>query len=152
MEIILLKDIEKLGRRGELAIVRPGYGRNYLLPRGLALPATPQNRALMEREKKRAADRSSRERLEAEKLAEELGKLRLRLEAPAGEKEKLFGAITSQDLAEAIAREGISLDKRQIQAAEPIRSLGTHSVTVEVGAGIKAAVTVEVVKKETKKS
>jgi large subunit ribosomal protein L9 len=147
MEIILLKDVEKVGRKGEIVSVRDGFGRNFLLPRTLALPATPENRAQLETEKRRAAERRTQKKQEAEKLAEKLASLRLRVPVAVGEKDKLFGSVTSQDVAEAAAREGITLDKKQLILSEPIRSLGTHAVIVELDPNVKTTLQVEVVKK-----
>lgn len=147
MEIILLKDIEKVGKRGEVVSVKDGFGRNFLLPRGLALPATRENQTLIEREKKRVEARASRKKSEAEQLARQLASLRLRIEAAVGEKDKMFGSVTPQDLKEAVAKQGISLDKKQFRLSEPIRSLGIHPVTVELDSEVKATLQVEVTKK-----
>ena len=148
MELILLKDVEKLGKKGEVVSVRDGFGRNFLLPRSLALPATRENRLLNENEKKRAAKRRDQKKEEAAKLAESLISLHLRLEVKVGEKDKLFGSVTAQDLAEAFKQQGISLDKKQIHLSEPIRSLGVHPVTVDLGADVKPTLHVEIIKKK----
>lgn len=147
MEIILLKDVEKVGKRGEVVNVRDGFGRNFLLPRALALPATRENEALIEREKKQTAERRARKKSKAEALAQKLESLRLRLEVEAGEKDKMFGSLTAQDLQEALAQKGISLDKKQFQLPEPLRSLGTHTVTLELDPEVRASLQVEVIKK-----
>ncbi len=147
MEIILLKDVEKVGKRGEVASVRDGFGRNFLFPRGLALPATRENRVLIEQETKRAEARASRKKSEADKLAQQLASLRLRIEVSVGEKDKMFGSVTPQDLQEALAQKGISLDKKQFRLSEPIRSLGMHPVTLELDSKVKATLQVEVTKK-----
>ena len=147
MEVILLKVVEKLGKKGDLVNVRDGYGRNFLIPRTLAVPATAENRVRAETDKKLEAGRKSRKREEASKLAEQLTSLELRLEAAVGEKNKLFGAVTTQDLADALAQKGISVDKKQFKLSEPLRSLGKHTVTVELAPEVKAALQVEIVKK-----
>lgn len=147
MEIILLKDVEKVGKRGAVVHVRDGFGRNFLLPRGLALAATKENQALAERERKHGEARQARKKDEAEKLARELESLRLRVEVAAGEKDKMFGSVTPQDLQEALAKKGFPLDKKQFQLPEPIRSLGNYTVTVELEPEVKAALQVEVVRK-----
>ena len=147
MEIILLQDIEKLGKRGEVVNVRKGYGRNFLLPHKLALPATDENRTALEFEKRRAAERKERSKEEALKLSDELAKLKLRLEVKVGEKGKIFGSVTAKNLAEALNERGITVDRRQIHLPQPIRSLGIHSVTVELHPEVKPAVEVDVVKK-----
>ena len=147
MEVILLKDVEKLGKRGEVVNVRDGFGRNFLFPQTLAIPATRQNRAFLETQKNHEAKRRSKKKQEAETLAEKLQSLTLTLEVAAGEKDKLFGSVTTQDLAEALARSGVSLDKKQFHFSEPIKSLGRHAVTVELEAHVKATLQVEVIKK-----
>ncbi len=147
MQVVLLKDVEKVGRRGDVVSVRGGFGRNFLIPRNLACPATKENVAFAETEKAHAARRKTRKKEEAEALAQKLAPVRLRIEVAVGEKEKIFGSVTAQDVAQALAREGFSVNKKHVQLAEPIKSLGPHSVTVELGAGVKANVAVEVVKK-----
>lgn len=149
MEVILLKDVEKLGKKGEVLNVRDGFGRNFLLPRSLALQATRANRISVEKEKERAAKQKSQKKEEAEKLAQDLASLVLRLEVKAGEKDKLFGSVTAQDVAEALKEKGFALDKRQVHLSEPIRSLGAHAVTVELETDVKTTVQVEVVKEKT---
>ncbi|MBI2167144.1 MAG: 50S ribosomal protein L9 [Candidatus Omnitrophica bacterium] len=147
MEIILLQDVEKLGKRGDVMKVRNGFGRNFLLPQNLALPATEENRAALEFEKKRAAERKERGKEEALKLSDELAKLRLRWEVKVGEKGKVFGSMTARDFSEMLKQKGIALDRRQIRLPRPIRSLGTHSVTLELHPEVKPVVEVDVVKK-----
>ena len=147
MELILLQDVEKLGKRGDVLKVRDGFGRNFLLPQNLALPATDENRAALEFEKKRAAQRKERGKEEALKLSGELEKLKLRWEVKVGEKGKIFGSVTAKDLAEIIKQKGIAVERRQIHLSRPIRSLGTHSVTVELHPEVKPVIEVDVVKK-----
>ena len=147
MEIILLKDVEKVGKRGEVVSVRDGFGRNFLFPSGFALPATRENQALIEREKKQALKRRSQKKGEAEQLAQKLASFSLRLEVEVGEKDKMFGSVTAQDLQEALAQKGVSLDKKQFRLPEPLRSLGKHTVIVELDPEIKANLQVEVTKK-----
>ena len=148
MEVILLKDVDQLGKKGEVVNVRSGFGRNFLLPRSLALPATRENRVRIEAERKRNAERKDRERDEAEKLANSLGSLSLRIEVAVGEKDKLFGSVTAQDVALAFKEKGFDLDKKQIHLSEPIKSVGTHTVAVELEAGVKTSVPVEIIKKK----
>ena len=145
MELILIKDVEKLGRQGEVVNVRDGFGRNFLLPRALAVQATKKNRALLEGEKERARRHRGLEKEEAEKLAERLKNLTLRLEVKVGEKGKLFGSVTAQDVAEALKAKGIRVAKKQIHLPEPIRTLGAHTVTVELDPEVKPALQVEIV-------
>lgn len=147
MEVILLKDVEKLGSRGEVVSVKDGFGRNFLLPRGLASPATRENRVQIEAERERAGKRSAREQADAEALASRLASVRLRLEVSVAGKDKLFGSVTSQDLVEALEREGIALSRKQVYLPEPIRSLGIHSVRVKLHPEVNSTLQVEVVKK-----
>lgn len=146
MEIILLKDVEKLGKKGEAVNVRDGFGRNFLLPRGLALVATRENRSRAEAEKKQTAARKARGKAGAEAMAHKLERVELRLEVKVGEKDKLFGSVTAQDLADALQRRGFSIDKKQIHLPEPLRSLGKHAVSVELAPEVKASLEVELVK------
>lgn len=150
MEIILLKDAGKLGRQGEVVTVRDGFGRNYLLPRALAVQATEKNRVLLESEKRLALKRRAQDKEKAQKLAERLKQLSLHLEVQTGEKGKLFGSVTVQDLADALKAQGLAVDKRQIHLSEPIRSLGTHSVTVELDSEVKVTLEIEILSKEKK--
>ena len=146
MEIILLKDVEKLGKKGDTVNVRNGFGRNFLLPKGLALPATIQNKARIEIEKKQAASRRARKQSEAEGIAQKIASLELRIEVSVGEQDKLFGSVTAQDVAEALSQKGIPIDKKQIHLPEPLRSLGKHKVDLELEQGVKAPLQVEIVR------
>ncbi len=146
MQIILLKDVEKLGKKGDAVNVRKGFGRNFLLPRGLALPATRENKSQFETEKKRAAAQKARQKSAAQEMADKLGRTKLQIEVTVGEKDKLFGSVTAQDLAEALARKEFCVDKKQIHLPEPLKSLGKHTVTVELSPEVKCSVEVELVK------
>ena len=147
MQVILLKDVEKLGKRGELVNVRDGFGRNFLIPRTLALPATPENRFWAEKRKKLEAGRKAHQRDDAEKLAQTLTATPLRFEVVVGEKEKIFGSVTAQEVAEALVKQGFSIDKKQIRLAEPLRSLGKHRVSVELAPEVKVTLEIEIAKK-----
>lgn len=150
MQVILLKDIEKLGRKDELITVRDGFARNFLLPRAFAVHATRENRKSVETKKELEVRRKNRRKEEAERLAERLGSFRLSLEVSTGEKDKLFGSVTAQDIADAFKRQGIVIDKKQIRLPELIRSLGTHPVTIELETDVKPTVQVEIVKSKKK--
>lgn len=147
MEIILLKDLEKVGKKGEVVNVRDGFGRNFLLPSGSALPASRANRIRVEKEKKQAAGRRARKKAEAEQLAQKLASLRLRIEVAVGEKDQMFGSVTAQDLEEALRQKGVSLDKKQFFLAGPLRTLGAHAVSVELDPEVKATLQVDVIRK-----
>ena len=132
IEVILREDIKTLGKAGELVRVKPGYARNFLLPKGLAYEATPGNKARIAGEAKARATRQAAERVEAEQLAASLTGLTLTLAGKAGEEGKLFGSITAQDIADALARQGRSIDRRRIALEHPIKTIGHHTVTVRL--------------------
>ena len=146
IKVVLTEDLINLGKTGELVRVRPGYARNYLIPRGLAIGATAENVARIEHEKKVAAARSAKAKGEAEALAQKLNAVKLTLERPVGEGDRLYGSVTSRDIEEALAAKGYAVDRRRI-AVEPIKSLGAHPVTIRLGTAISATVEVNVVKK-----
>jgi large subunit ribosomal protein L9 len=146
INVVLTEDLVNLGKTGELVRVRPGYARNYLVPRGLAIGATAANVARIEHEKKVAGVRAAKAKSEAEQLAQKLGAVKITLERPVGEGDRLYGSVTSRDIEEALAAQGYAVDRRRI-AVEPIKSLGTHSVTIRLGTAITATVEVTVAKK-----
>jgi large subunit ribosomal protein L9 len=146
MEVILREDIDKLGRRGEVVKVAEGYGRNYLLPRGLAMPVTDSNRATIEREKKLHAARAAREKAEFQSLADRLNGMRYVAPRKVGENDALYGSVTSGDIAEFLRGKGIEIDKRKIQLEEPIKQLGDYEVKIKLHPEVTAAVKVLVTK------
>ncbi len=146
MQIVLKEDIDKLGRRGEVVKVADGYARNYLLPLGKALPATPGNLKVIEREKRRYVVRLTKEKEENEVLSGRIQALSLTLVRKVGENDVLYGSVTSGDVAEALAKEGIVVDKRRIQLAEPIKSLGIYTIPIRLHPEVTAEVKVWVVK------
>ena len=145
MEVILREDVKGLGRAGALVRVKPGYGRNFLLPHGLAFEATEGNKKRIENEQRSRVAKHSAEKTEAAEGAAKLGAAHLKLKAKAGEGDKLFGSITTGDLAEALAKAGFSIDKRKIELEHPIKQLGLHSVAVRLHPEVRAEfkVTVE---------
>ncbi len=132
MELILREDVANLGKAGELVKVKDGFGRNFLLPRGLAYEATPGNKKRIEAESKSRTARQTAERAEATALAAKLGAVKLTIARKAGEENRLFGSITAQDLADALAEAGQQVDRRKIELEHPIKTLGFHSVPVRV--------------------
>ena len=146
MEVILKEDVPKLGQRGELVKVAEGYGRNYLLPKRLAIEATAQNRAVIEQMKVSAQRRSAREKSDAESLSQQLEGATLSFTRKAGEHDHLFGSVTSGDIAEALASQGFTVDRRKIQLDEPIKNLGEFAVTIKLHRDITAKVKVVVAK------
>lgn len=147
MELILTKNVDKVGRRGDVVRVRDGFARNFLIPQNLAIPSTRANQEFVAEQKTRAQNRREKEKAEAQKVAEKLSGLKLVIESAAGEKDKLFGSVTQEDISEALKAKGHHYDRKHILLKEPIRSLGSHVVTVEIYSQVKASVAVEVVKK-----
>jgi large subunit ribosomal protein L9 len=146
MEVILKEDVPKLGHRGEVVKVAEGYGRNFLLPRRLAIEATAQNRAVIEQMKVAARKRSDREKADAEGLSKQLEGATLSFTRKAGEQDHLFGSVTSSDIAEALASQGFTVDRRKIQLDEPIKNLGEFPVTIKLHRDVTAKVKVVVAK------
>ena len=145
MEVILREDIRTLGKAGELVKVKPGYARNYLLPKGLAYEATEGNRKRVLAESKARMARAAEERSAAEALANGLRAVSLRFARKAGEEGRLFGSITSQDIAEALAAQGHDVDRRRIDLEHPIKALGEHTVEIRLHTDVIAAIRVSVV-------
>lgn len=146
MQVILRKDVEKLGVAGDMVEVSKGYGRNYLFPRGLAIEASPKNLKIIEHEKRLIAERKKNTIRDAESFKKKLSETSVTVAMQAGEEDKLFGAVTSMDIAEALSKEGISIDKRNIILDEPIKRLGIYAVNVKVHPEVMAELKVWVVK------
>jgi large subunit ribosomal protein L9 len=132
MQIILQEDIDKLGHRGDVVTVKPGYARNYLLPRSLAIEATPGNMNALERIRTSLAKKTATELEAAKKQAELLTGVSLGFKRKTGENDQMFGSVTTGDVAEGLAAQGFKIDKRQVQLAEPIKTIGEHDVTIKV--------------------
>jgi len=145
MDVILRDDVRSLGKAGELVRVRPGYARNYLLPQGLAYEATEGNKKRIAAETRVRAARLATEKAGAEAFAQTLGALALTIPGKAGEEGKLFGSVTAQDIADAIAAQGHEVDRRRIELDAPIKSLGEHTVAVRLHPEVHADVRVTVV-------
>jgi large subunit ribosomal protein L9 len=146
MKLILQREVEKLGVPGDVVEVKDGYARNFLLPRGLAIPATKG--AIKHAQQLRGAhdSRVQKAKTEAETLASQLAKTSLRVASRAGEDGKLFGSVTAQHLADELSKvTGQTIDRKRIHLDDPIRSLGTHEVAIHLHPDIDATVTVEVV-------
>jgi large subunit ribosomal protein L9 len=144
IEVILREDVQSLGKAGELVRVKPGYARNYLLPHGLAFEATEGNRKRIAAETRARSARNQAERTEAEQRAATLGGVTLTLTGKAGEEGKLFGSVTAQDIADALAAGGYEVDRRRIELEHPIKSLGHHTVGVRLHPEVRAEVHVSV--------
>jgi large subunit ribosomal protein L9 len=147
MEVILKEDVAKLGSRGDVVKVAEGYGRNYLLPRKLAMEATAANRAIIDQMKAAAQRRFARDKADAEGLALQLEDLTLTFRRKVGEKDHLFGSVTSGDVAEALEAKGFTVDRRKVHLDDPIKSLGEFQVSMRLHKEVTASVKV-VVEKE----
>jgi large subunit ribosomal protein L9 len=145
IEVILREDVKTLGRAGEMIRVKPGYARNYLLPQGLAFEATEGNKKRIAAESKARASRDQAEKTEAQGVATTLSGVALNLSGKAGEEGKLFGSITSQDIADALARAGHTVDKRRVELDHPIKTLGEHTVIIRLHPEVHAQLRVTVV-------
>jgi large subunit ribosomal protein L9 len=147
MQLILQETVDKLGARGDVVDVKRGYARNYLLPRKLAMEASPANLKRLEKIRATLAKRTATEREQAQQQAELLAVVTVTFTRKAGETDQLFGSVTAADLAEALGRQGFEIDKRRIQLEEPIKTLGEHTIAVklvhDVTSSFKAVVTRE---------
>ena len=132
MEVILKEDVNKLGSRGDVVKVAEGYGRNYLLPRKLAIEATAGNKAVIEQMKAAAVRRSAKEKTQAEELAKQFDGVSVSFQRRSGEHDQLFGSVTSTDIGEALAKKGFNVDRRKIQLHEPLKSLGEFTVPLKL--------------------
>jgi large subunit ribosomal protein L9 len=146
MQIILQEDIEKLGHRGDVVTVKPGYARNFLLPRKLAVEASAGNLKAIEKIRGSLAKKTATEMEAAQKQAVALNGVELSFTRKTGENDQLFGSVTTGDIADALESKGFKIDKRQIQTAEPIKALGDFRATVKVFRDISAEVKVQVQK------
>jgi len=145
MEVILREHVEHLGARGDVVKVTPGYARNYLLPRKLALAVTENNKRQIEREKKLAEARDLEEKSAAEAVAARIGALEIEISRRVGENDALYGSVTSADVAQALKDKGFEVDKRKIQMPEPLKALGESTIPVKIHREVVAQVKVKVV-------
>jgi large subunit ribosomal protein L9 len=145
MKVILREDIEKLGKAGEVVKVADGYGRNYLIPRNLAALANVRNMKALDHNRRVIETRAKKTRKAAEEVASVLSSKSLVIAAKAGEEGKLFGAVTSRDIAEALGKEGVQVDRKSIQLADPIKQVGDYRVKVRVAADVVSEISVSVV-------
>jgi large subunit ribosomal protein L9 len=148
MQIILQEDIEKLGHRGDVVTVKPGYARNFLLPRKLAVEASIGNMKALERIRTALAKKTATELDAAHKQAELLNLVSLSFTRKTGENDQMFGSVTTADIAEGLARENFKIDKRQVQLPEAIKALGEYTVTIKVFRDVTAQIKVAVAKEE----
>jgi large subunit ribosomal protein L9 len=145
MEVILREHVEHLGSRGDVVKVTPGYARNYLLPRKLALAVTDNNKRQIAREKKLAEARDTEERGQAEAIAQRLAQLDIEIARRVGEHDTLYGSVTSQDIAQALKDKGFDVDKRKIVLVDPLKALGESTVPVKIHRDVTAQLRVKIV-------
>jgi large subunit ribosomal protein L9 len=147
LQVILQSDVDKLGKSGELVKVRPGFARNYLIPRSLAVPATTAAINRINHEKAVAVAKAEKNKKEAQALAEKIGALTLTLARAVGEDDKLFGAVSAKEIEAAAKQAGVAIDRKKMQLAEPLKAVGTFEIPVKLMADVTATLKVEVVKK-----
>ena len=148
MKIILRDDVEKLGNAGEVITVADGFARNYLFPRNLAVPATKGNVHSIDEIKKQKKVREDKKRREAEKQKDKLEKLSLTAEVQTGEEDKVFGSVTSANIATPLEKQGIEVDRRKIMLEEPLKALGVYTIDIKLATDVIAHVKLWVVKRE----
>lgn len=146
MEVILRQAVENLGHPGDIVDVSAGFGRNYLLPRGLAYAATTGNKKRIEQEKQRLDAAENTRRAQAQEVADKLAQVSLTFSARVGEEGKLFGSVTATDIAHQLEGQGFAIEKRQVDLHEPIRALGVYRVAIRLHADVKPEVKVWVIK------
>lgn len=147
LQVILQSDVPNLGASGELVKVRPGFARNFLLPRKLAVPATTAQVNRLNHEKAVAVARAEKNKKEAQALAEKIGALKITLARAVGEDDKLFGAVTSKEIESEVKKAGLTVDRKKMHLAEPLKTLGNFEIPVKLMADVTATLKVEVVKK-----
>lgn len=151
MKVILKENVDKLGRMGDLVEVSDGFARNYLIPKKMAITATDKNIKTLEHEKRIIAERQKKERKAAEELAQRIGQMTVTIPVQAGEEHpeegtKIFGSVTSKDIVEALAKEGITVDKRQVHLEKPIKELGNFVVPIKLHPEVTGQINVAIVR------
>lgn len=149
MEVILKEDVNNLGSRGDVVKVAEGYGRNFLLPRKLAIEATSGNKKVVEQMKAAAVRRSAKEKSQAEELSKQFDGLSVSFHRKSGEQDQLFGSVTSSDLADALEKKGFSVDRRKIQLHEPLKTLGEFAVPIKLHKDVTTHLKVVIEKEAT---
>ncbi|MGA2601011.1 MAG: 50S ribosomal protein L9 [Bryobacteraceae bacterium] len=148
MEVILREDVEKLGTRGQVVKVASGYARNFLLPKRLAVAATDSNKKIVEQERQAALRREAKESADAAELGKLVQTVTITIAQKAGENDQLFGSVTSKDIAESLEKQHYQIDRRKIQLADPIKTLGEFKVPIRLHRDVTVEVTVNVVREE----
>jgi len=146
MKVILREDVDTLGRMGDLVNVSDGYARNFLIPKKKAVEATTKNVKVMEHEKRLIGDKARKLKKEFETLAEKINGISITISVQVGDEGKLFGSVTNKDIAEALSKEGIEIDKRKIQLESPLKEVGSFSVPIQVYHDVKAHLKLTLIK------
>lgn len=146
MEIILLEDIPSLGKIGDLVKVSDGYGRNYLIPKKLAIKATPNSKKQLEHEKRFVQDKTEKVKRDAEKLAKSIEEFSCTITKPVGESGKLFGSVTTKDIEEQLNENGFAVDRKKIDLEEPVKNLGVYTIPIRLHPEVTANLKLWVVK------
>ncbi|MBK7581716.1 MAG: 50S ribosomal protein L9 [Myxococcales bacterium] len=146
MKVVLSQEVENLGVSGDVVRVRPGYARNFLIPRGLAIPATPSNLARVDDLKRAAASRAAKELTAAREIAKKIGNVSVKISRAVGDENKMFGSVTTRDIEEAFAKVGVEIDRKKLVLPEPLKLLGLHDVMLKLHSDVSVALKVEVVK------
>ncbi len=147
MQVILKEDVHNLGKAGELVKVKPGFGRTYLIPQGKAVIATASNVKQIEHEKKIIAAKQAQLAKDAQAMVDRLAAIEVQIERQAGEEDKLFGSVTSRDIEAALKDKGVTVDHRKIHLAEPIKTIGYHTVDIKLATNVTGKIKVVVVPK-----
>lgn len=145
MQLILKQDVPELGHAGDLVEVKPGFGSNYLIPQGMAVLATPKNKSQMDHQRRMIEASIAREKRDAEDLAKQLEGLSVTITRLVGEDDKIFGSVTNKDIGQALADEGVKIDRRRIVLSEPLKALGVYEVDVKLHRDVKTQIKVWVV-------
>ncbi len=148
MQVILKEDVHNLGKAGELVKVKPGFGRNYLIPQGKAVIATAGNVKQIEHEKKLIAAKTAQLAKDAQAMADRLASIEVQIERQVGEEDKLFGSVTSRDIESALKDKGVTIDHKKVHLPEPIKTIGYHTVEIKLGTGVTGKIKVVVVPKQ----
>ena len=148
MDVILREDIDKLGSRGEVVKVAAGYARNFLLPKRLAVEATPSNRKIVEQERHAHLRKEAKQKDEAQDLGKLMAGVKITIAQKAGENDQLFGSVTAQDIVNGLAAQDFTIDRRKVQLDDPIKQLGEYQVPLRLHKDVTADITVAVVKEE----
>lgn len=146
MEIILQEDVPNLGLIGDVVKVRDGYGRNYLLPRSLALEANRRNLRVLEHQKRLVAGKKERDLRQAQAMSQQLSALTVEIQVRAGEGDRLFGSVTNIDIEKALKAQGVTVDRRKILLEEPLKQLGTYAIPINLGGDVRGNIIVQVVR------